>query len=95
MNRHDPKVKLKLSGHIHLTLHRVVSSEDVFAMYTIERLADQGWTKEITCNTEFKAFINARTKCMATGRIYRVINSCRQVECVITVDDCKRQFRAI
>jgi pyrroloquinoline quinone (PQQ) biosynthesis protein C len=72
----------------------VVGSEDVFAMYTIERLADQGWTKEITCNTEFKAFINARTKCMATGRIYRVINSCRQVECVITLDDCKRQFQA-
>ena len=71
----------------------MISSENV-AMYTIERLADQGWTKEITCNTEFKAFINARTKCMATGRIYRVINSCRQVECVITLDDCKLQFQA-
>ena len=63
-------------------------------MYTIERLADQGWTKEITCNTEFKAFINARTKCMATGKTYRVINSYRQVESVITLDDCKRQFQA-
>ena len=71
----------------------MISSENV-VLYTIERLADQGWTKEITCNTEFKAFINARTKCMATGRIYRVINSCRQVECVITLDDCKRQFQA-
>ena len=64
-------------------------------MYTIERLADQGWTKEITCNTEFKAFINARTKCMATGKTYRVINSDRTVVCVITLDDCKRQLRAI
>ena len=63
-------------------------------MYTIERLADQGWTKEITCNTEFKAFINARTKCMATGRIYRVISSDRTVVCVITLDDCKLQFQA-
>ena len=63
-------------------------------MYTIERLADQGWTKEITCNTEFKAFINARTKCMATGKTYRVINSDRTGVCVITLDDCKRQLRA-
>ena len=45
----------------------MVSSEDVFAMYTIERLVDQGWAREISFKTEFKAFINARTKCMATG----------------------------
>ena len=63
-------------------------------MYTIERLVDQGWAREISFKTEFKAFINARTKCMATGKTYRVINSCRQVECVITLDDCKRQFQA-
>jgi len=72
----------------------VVSSEDVFAMYTIERLADQGWTKEITCNTEFKAFINARTKCMATGNTYRVTSRDEKVNYLITLKDCKRQFGA-
>ena len=73
----------------------MVSSEDVFAMHTIERLVDQGWAREISFKTEFKAFINARTKCMATGKTYRVINSDRTVVCVITLDDCKRQLRAI
>ena len=63
-------------------------------MYTIERLADHGWTSEISFKTEFKAFINARTKCMATGKIYRVITSNRTVVSVITSDDCKRQLRA-
>ena len=63
-------------------------------MYTIERLADHDWTSEISFKTEFKAFINARTKCMATGKIYRVITSNRTVVSVITLDDCKRQLRA-
>ena len=66
----------------------------VIRMYTIERLVDQGWAREISFKTEFKAFINARTKCMATGKTYRVINSDRTVVCVITLDDCKRQLRA-
>ena len=44
-------------------------------MYTIERLVEQGWAREISFKTEFKAFINARTKCMATGKTYRVISS--------------------
>jgi hypothetical protein len=60
----------------------VVRSEDVFATYTIERLADQGWTREISFTTEFKAFINARTNCMATGKTYRVITRDRTVVCV-------------
>ena len=55
-------------------------------MYTIERLADQGWAREISFKTEFKALINARSQCMATGDTYRVISSFREVACVITRD---------
>jgi hypothetical protein len=64
------------------------------AMYTIERMGEAGWTAEYECKTEFRAFINARTKCMATGHVYRVVNQDRDVECLITLDDCKRQFQA-
>lgn len=63
-------------------------------MYMIERLTADHWVREISFKTEFKAFITARTKCMATGKTYRVINSDREVACVITLDDCKRQFQA-
>lgn len=63
-------------------------------MFTIECLVDQGWRKEITYKTEFRAFLNARTKCMATGHTYRVVDRDRDVACVITLDDCKRQFNA-
>ena len=63
-------------------------------MYSIEHLSGDQWIREITLKTEFKAFINARTKCMATGRVYRVIDVDRAVICVITLDDCKRRFQA-
>ena len=63
-------------------------------MYSIEHLSGDQWIREITFKTEFKAFINARTKCMATGRVYRVIDVYRAVICVITLDDCKRRFQA-
>jgi len=63
-------------------------------MFLIERLDSQGWISEFECKTEFKAFINARTQCMATGRAYRIINQDNEIECVITLDDCKQQFQA-
>ena len=63
-------------------------------LYSIEHLSGDQWIREITFKTEFKAFINARTKCMATGRVYRVIDVDRAVICVITLDDCKRRFQA-
>ena len=67
-------------------------------MYTIERLKDtlseyEVWVPEIECKTEFKAFISARTKCMATGETYRVFNTqSNDVQCVITLSDCKTMF---
>lgn len=63
-------------------------------MFTVERLVDHGWTREFRFKTEFKALINARSQCMATGDTYRVINRDRTVVCVITLDDCKRRLRA-
>jgi len=62
-------------------------------MFTIERISHEGWIAEYECTTEFRAFINARTKCMATGHTYRVINRDHDVECVITLEDCRRQFQ--
>lgn len=48
-------------------------------MYTIEHLSDESWTPEVTRETEFKAFVDARTKCLATGKIYRVVDDKRNV----------------
>ena len=82
-------------GHLlRLFSNGVESTSALPAMFTIECLIDQGWRKEITYKTEFRAFMNARTKCMATGRTYRVIDRDRDVACVITLEDCKRQFGA-
>ena len=64
------------------------------AMVTIERMSPRGWTAEIQYHTEFRAFLNARAKCMATGHVYRIINSKGEVLSEITLDDCKRQFQA-
>ena len=67
-------------------------------MYTIERLKDASseyevWVPEIQYKTEFKAFVSARTKCMATGETYRVFNTqSKAVQCVITLSDCKTMF---
>ena len=67
-------------------------------MFIIERLNDSSscseeWVPEIQCKTEFKAFLQARTKCMATGKTYRVFDS-REMEVIslITLDRCKRHF---
>ncbi len=67
-------------------------------MYTIERLNDTSsemevWVPEIQYKTEFKAFVSARTKCMATGKTYRVFNTqSKDVQCVITLGDCRKMF---
>ena len=60
-------------------------------MYTIEHLSEESWTPEVTRETEFKAFVDARTKCMATGKIYRVVDDKHNVRytifgCVTTFD---------
>ena len=45
-------------------------------MFCIERLDSNGhWTKEICFKTEFKAFVHARTKSLATMGTYRVVES--------------------
>ncbi|WP_353291910.1 hypothetical protein [Synechococcus sp. M16CYN] len=61
-------------------------------MFIIERKSGTTWQPEIQRKTEFKAFIDARTKCMATGQTYRIVNHEREVECIITLDDCTRRF---
>ena len=38
-------------------------------MFTIERKTGIHWQPEIQRKTEFKAFVDARTKCMATGPV--------------------------
>ena len=48
----------------------------LLGMYCIERQDDDAqWRREICFKTEFKAFVNARTKSMATLGTYRVVNS--------------------
>ena len=45
-------------------------------MYCIERLDTGGqWIQEICFKTEFKAFVNARTKSRATLKTYRVVHA--------------------
>ena len=61
-------------------------------MYTIEHLSEESWTPEVTRETEFKAFVDARTKCMATGKIYRVVDDNKNVRYTITLDACKKQL---
>jgi|TARA_B110000444_G_C18570578_1_gene469176 RAB protein geranylgeranyltransferase component A len=61
-------------------------------MYTIEHLSEESWTPEVTRKTEFKAFVDARTKCMATGKIYRVVDDKHNVRYTITLDTCKKQL---
>ncbi|MAI96267.1 MAG: hypothetical protein CMN95_06065 [Synechococcus sp. MED650] len=63
-------------------------------MFTIECLHEQGWRSEMSFQTEFKAFLHARTKCMATGRTYRVIDRESVVACLVTLDSCRQHFGA-
>ena len=49
---------------------------DFYLMYCIQRLDSGGqWIQEICFKTEFKAFVNARTKARATLRTYRVVHA--------------------
>ena len=49
---------------------------DSSLMYCIERLDTGGqWIQEICFKTEFKAFVNARTKSRATLKTYRVVHA--------------------
>lgn len=61
-------------------------------MYTIEHFSNESWKPEVTRETEFKAFVDARTKCMATGKIYRVVDEQQNVRYTITLDSCKKQL---
>ena len=59
-------------------------------MYCIERLDQEGqWIKEMCFKTEFKAFVNARTKSMATLRTYRIVNP--SWNSVVAVVDARNQ----
>ena len=50
--------------------------KELLGMYCIERQDDDAqWRKEICFKTEFKAFVNTRTRSMATLDTYRVVNS--------------------
>ena len=56
-------------------------------LFCIERQDPGGsWVKELCFKTEFKAFVSARTKSMATLRTYRIVNdSWNQVVAVVDV----------
>ena len=44
-------------------------------MFCVERSDGQeAWVKQQCFKTEFKAFVNARTKSLATLRTYRIVN---------------------
>ncbi|MBL6741512.1 MAG: hypothetical protein ISP80_03640 [Synechococcus sp. BS301-5m-G53] len=50
--------------------------KEVLSVYCIERKDDDSqWRRELCFKTEFKAFVSARTKSMATLGTYRVVNS--------------------
>ena len=50
--------------------------KEVLGMYCIERHDnDSQWRREMCFKTEFKAFVNARTKSMATLGRYRVVHA--------------------
>tara|TARA_B100001175_G_scaffold117145_1_gene99430 strand:+ start:523 stop:723 length:201 start_codon:yes stop_codon:yes gene_type:complete len=63
-----------------------------FVVFCIERQDPCGtWVKELCFKTEFKAFVSARTKSMATLRTYRIVNdSWNQVVAVIDVSKIRR-----
>ena len=45
-----------------------------FFMFSIERQTGAIWHPEVQRTTEFRAYLDARTKCMVTGHTYRVVN---------------------
>ena len=69
-----PKVILRSQAH--RTEHTKGVGTYVRSMYCVER--DNGpdqWARETCFQTEFKAFVHARTKSLATGNTYRVLFS--------------------
>ena len=69
-----PKVTLKSQAH--LSTHAEGVGTCLRSMYCVER--DNGpdqWARETCFQTEFKAFVHARTKSLATGNTYRVLFS--------------------
>ena len=63
-----------------------------FFMFSIERKTGAIWQPEVQRTTEFRAYLDARTKCMVTGHTYRVVNREQEIEFVITLDDCRKHF---
>ena len=61
-------------------------------MFSIERKIGAEWQPEVQRFTEFRAYLDARTKCIVTGHTYRVINIEQKIEFIITLDDCKKHF---
>lgn len=61
-------------------------------MFCIESQDPGGrWVKELCFKTEFKAFVSARTKSMATLRTYRIVNATwNQVVAVVDAKQGKR-----
>ena len=69
-----PKVILRSQAHG--TDHIKGVGTRVRSMYCVER--DNGpdqWARETCFRTEFKAFVHARTKSLATGNTYRILFS--------------------
>lgn len=62
-----------------------MESDVPLAVFCIERQDPGGtWVQELCFKTEFKAFVSARTKSMATLRTYRIVNeSWNQVVAVV------------
>ena len=57
-------------------MHGFYVLNEVLSMYCIERQDnDCQWRREICFKTEFKAFVSARTKSMATLGTYRVVHA--------------------
>ena len=86
----DPKVNQQIARFCPARGQHIDNGQ--IQMYTIEHLSDESWTAEVTRETEFKAFVDARTKCMATGKIYRVVDEKHNVRYTITLDACKKQL---
>ena len=57
-------------------------------MFTIERKSEEHWVPEIAYRTEIKAFVQARSRCMATGQTYRVVDREQDVAAVVTPEIC-------
>ena len=73
-SRHDPEGDFEISSA--LITHAEGVGTCFRCMYCVER--DNGpdqWARETCFQTEFKAFVHARTRSLATGNTYRVLFS--------------------